>query len=157
MKVQLLRLIDNEDHEKAIESVLSSGLLPKSLLQQWLERTVERAIRLSLGNSGCPEWETWAFNWLSGEDRTEETASEVEYITQSIQAAAWAAAAAAWAGDLAIKWGSWDDEEVIEHISESLWCAGAAAEWDKSGEQEERKQQYQDLLNLIKEMKDENN
>ena len=70
LAVKLLCILANSDHQgnptAAIEAVLNSGLLPEPQLQQWLNRMVERAIRRSLGRSGCPEWETWAAKWLSG-------------------------------------------------------------------------------------------
>ena len=106
-KEKMLNLMEVDDHVKAIEDVLDSGLLPEPQLQQWLNQMVERAIRRSLGKSGCPEWETWAARWLSGEDRTAEAAA---------------------------------------------WAVEVAAAWD-----DERKAQYDDLLNLIKQLDDKFN
>lgn len=41
-----------------------------------LEKIVTRAITNNLGKSGVPAWEGWAARWLSGEDRSKESAEE---------------------------------------------------------------------------------
>ena len=94
-KEKMLNLMEVDDHAKAVEAVLRSGLLPEPQLQQWLNQMVERAIRRSLGKSGCPEWETWAAKWLSGEDQTAWAARIAEVVVGATARAASAAAEAA--------------------------------------------------------------
>jgi hypothetical protein len=132
-KKKMLNLMEVGDHIKAVKAVLGSGLLPEPQLQQWLNQTVERAIRRSLGKSGCPEWERWAAKWLSGEDRTAEAA----------EAAAWEAGAAADAARAAVA-ASW--------VARAADAAGAA--WAARAAWAERKSQYDGLLDLIKQLDD---
>ena len=178
-KEKMLNLMKVDDPIKAVEDVLESGLLPKPQLQQWLNRMVERAIRRSLGKSGCPEWETWAAKWLSGEDRTAwaaaaaaaaawavEAAAATAAAAAAAAAAAWAeeAAAAAWAAAAAAAWAveaaaaAWAAAAAAVEAAAAAWAAAAAAAVEAASwaawKDDERKAQYDDLLNLIKQLDD---
>src|SRR5690606_9270484 len=51
-----------------------SRVWPEGVLAA-LNITVERAIRRRLGESGIPDWESWAVKWASGEDRSASAAA----------------------------------------------------------------------------------
>ena len=91
-------------------------LWPKAV-PTWLDVIVERAIRRSLGKSGNPLWETWAENWLSGEDRTRESA-EAAWAAEAAEAEAWAAREAAWAEAAwaAEAWAAEAEQQVIDFV-----------------------------------------
>jgi hypothetical protein len=163
LKGKLLNLMGvGERHTAAIEAVLNSGLLPEPQLQQWLNRMVERAIRRSLGKSGCPEWETWASKWLSGEDRTAQTAwaawaaaarTAVSWAAARAAAQAAAGAAAEAAAEAAAGAGeaAWAAAEAAAEAGEAAGAAHAAeaAALEAAAWASERKAQYDDLFSLI--------
>ena len=183
-KEKMLNLMEVDDHVKAVEAVLGSGLLPDPQLQQWLNQMVERAIRRSLGKSGCPEWETWAAKWLSGEDRTAEAAEAVaraaraasEAAAEAAEAVARAAAeaaaaevariaraAAAEAAEAAADVAAADVAAAdvaaadVAAARAAAWAAAWAARAAAEAWEDERKAQFVDLLNLIKQDGDEFN
>lgn len=169
-KSLLLNLMKQDEH-LAVVAVLDSGLLPEPQLRQWLNNLAERAIRRVLGGSGCSEWEVWASRWLSGEDRSKEAALAA---AEAAEAEATRASEAVWELWYANQLSSEDrsaeaaEKEAAEaaeaaraatraatRAAEATWktaraagAAGAAAVqaavWS-----EERKAQYDDLLNLI--------
>jgi hypothetical protein len=187
MKAQLLRLMKNEDREKAVDAVLQSGLLPEPQLQQFLDNLTKRAIHRTLDKSGCQAWDTWAINWLSGEDRTEEAVQVARDAARVARDAArdilrpiprrvaHAVSQAAVEAVCAAACTVAHTDSIDASRSTSLCAAACAvahtasiaasrsAPWAVTRTEErvawvtEYKRQYQDLLTLINEMKDENN
>jgi hypothetical protein len=84
------------------------------VLRRAVDRIVERAILVAHhsmvdNDVECPEWESWAYGWVTGEDRTADAAraavgSVVGSAARAAAAdAAWAAAwSAAWAADAVV-------------------------------------------------------
>jgi len=146
-KTQLLQLMQNDDHAKAIGAVIHSGLLPEELLKQWLDSLVKRAIHRTLGKSGVPEWEAWATDWLSGADRSAEKAALARAAADvAREAAAWAARVAAdvaWAAARAADTAqaAWAAVRAAASAVDTAWAVDAA--WA------EIEVQYQELLELV--------
>jgi hypothetical protein len=100
-RIKLQKIMNTEGHEKAVEAAILSGLLPEQTTEAYLMDVVKRAIRRVRGKINIPGWEAWAARWLSGEDRTDESAKRIHDIAENItyhtddtieRAAAWAAA-----------------------------------------------------------------
>ena len=75
MKAQLLQIIKAVPARKedVMKAVISSPL-SDPFRYRWLNGAVERAIKAVQGPSDVPFWENWASNWLSGTDRTAQSA-----------------------------------------------------------------------------------
>lgn len=90
-----------------------------------LEKIVTRAITNNLGQSGSPDWEAWAENWLSGPCRTAEAAEAAaraaEAAARASERQGWAAVAAARAARTAA------EAEAARATREAAAAAGAAA------------------------------
>ena len=140
MKAQLLRLMENEDREKAIEAVLQSGLLPESHLQQFLDNLTKRVIYFELRGGCYSAWRPWITNWLSGVNRI--AAAPIVAPLDAVQIAAYVV-------------------HLSEHTVLSRRPSPKVAKWVRAAADTARaaelKAQYDDLLTLINEMKDENN
>ncbi len=75
MKAQLLQLIkDVPARKEDVMKVVISSPLSDPFRYRWLNGAVERAIKAVQGSSGVPFWENWATDWLSGTDRTAQSA-----------------------------------------------------------------------------------
>ena len=140
MKAQLLRLMENEDHEKAIEAVLQSGLLPESHLLQFLDNLTKRAIYFELRGGCYSAGRPWITNWLSGVNRI--AAAPIVDPVDAVKIAA-------------------HEVQLLEQSVLSKRPSPRVAKWVReaadTARAEELKAQYDDLLTLINEMKDENN
>jgi hypothetical protein len=91
----------------------------------WLDVIVERAIRRSLGKSGCPKWEDWAEKWLSGKERSSSSAADARAAAWAAGDAAWAAGATWAAGDAADA--AWAAAAVGRRAAERAAAAARAA------------------------------
>lgn len=75
MKVQLLQLIkDVPARKEDVMKVVISSPLSDPFRYRWLNGAVERAIKALQGPSDPPLWGNWAIDWLSGKDRTAQSA-----------------------------------------------------------------------------------
>ena len=114
-------------------------VLPSHIRRRATELTVTRCVTNHALKSSIDDW---AQKWLSGEDRTKESAR----AAAAWAAAAWAAEAAAWAAEAA----AWAAEAEA-----AAWAAEAAARaaeaWAAEAEAE-RKLQIEDLKQAIKEL-----
>lgn len=75
MKAQLIQLIKDVPARKedVMKAVISSPL-SDPFRYSWLNDAVERAIKAAQGLSEVPFWDNWATEWLSGNDRTAQSA-----------------------------------------------------------------------------------
>ena len=75
MKSQLLQLIKDVPARKedVMKAVISSPL-SDPFRYRWLNDAVERAIKAAQGLSEVLFWDNWATEWLSGNDRTAQSA-----------------------------------------------------------------------------------
>ena len=135
-RVRLSTVLRDDRITRADRLWLATRVLPKPVVQRWLEVVVERAIRRSLGTSGCPAWESWAAAWLDGTDRAADAA-------QAAALAAWARAARA-AAEAAVA-------ARAAALADAAWAAVAAeaAEAAWAAEAEEQERQIRDLLEII--------
>jgi hypothetical protein len=75
MKARLLQIIkDVPARKEDVMKVVISSPLSDPFRYRWLNGAVERAIKAVQGSSDVPFWENWASNWLSGTDRTAQSA-----------------------------------------------------------------------------------
>lgn len=104
-RVRLSTVLKDDRIAHADRVWLAVRVLPRPAVDRWTDCFVERAIRRSLGTSGCPAWESWAAAWLDGTDRTEASAGAAALAAD----AAWAAVAAraAWAA-----WAAERDQQI---------------------------------------------
>ena len=63
-----------------VEQVIQSDRLPTKIISKYLELIVERSICEHKGNIVVSEWAYWAKKWLSGEDRTADSAWEAARV-----------------------------------------------------------------------------
>ena len=151
-RVRLSTVLKDDRITHADRVWLAVRVLPRPVVDRWTDCFVERAIRRSLGTSGCPAWETWAARWLDGTDRTEARATLAALEAWAV-AATWAARAAAWAARAAA---------AAEAAAAEVWAAeaAAAAAWEAratlaaEAAAAERDQQIADLLENIKTYKE---
>jgi len=179
-KTKLLELMEVDDHAnvddhvKAIEAVIQSGLLPQERLKLWLNGLVEKVIRQMSGKSGIPKWEVWAKSWLSGADRSALSADDARllavrasfstaspgaatatWVAQAAAQAAWAIAradaarVAAWTG---VAYPAAEDVAWEGVAYSAAWAAARATGADDVRTDEARKAHYDYLLNIIQEM-----
>ena len=73
-RVRLSTVLRDDRIEHDDKVWISVRVLPRPVVEEWLELVVERAIRCVVGKSGCPAWETWATAWLDGTGRSAEAA-----------------------------------------------------------------------------------
>ena len=113
--------------------------LPWETIEPVVVGWVERAIRRCLGKSGIPEWEAWAERWLSGKDRTGETAWDASWAigpATAVRAARAARAASA--------------ARAVEVAELAAWAARAAA---AAAREEEAKKQLEEITEVVVNMK----
>jgi hypothetical protein len=124
---------------------------------------VEIAIRCALIVYHNPDFETWANNWLSGKDRTEEAAAAAMAVAAMAVAAAaewtavaaWAAMAAraaraAEAARAAAKAAAAEWTTEAAKAAEAARAAAAAAEWTTEAAEAAEAQKDFDVLSIIK-------
>jgi hypothetical protein len=89
--------------------------------------TREQRVRYAIlcAKSVCPDkaWNEWADNWLSGKDRSEESAAAVVWATAAWAATEWATWAAVWEWAVVWEWASW--------VARAAWAAVWEAEGSK--------------------------
>lgn len=88
MKVRLLQLIkDVPARKEDVMKVVISSPLSDPFRYRWLNGAVERAIKAIQGPSDIPLWGNWAIDWLSGTDRTAQSAYLVAQEVNRLQEA----------------------------------------------------------------------
>lgn len=146
MKSQLLQLIKDVPARKedVMRAVIYSGLMPEVTLSHWMNDAVERAIRAAQGLSDVPFWEVWASKWLSGEDRTAESAKEASKSVQNSMDAHFSQANRCW-GALSSAWAAYEASYKHPSIINALCSNTETCEVV-------REQLYNDMMKLISEM-----
>jgi hypothetical protein len=130
----------------------------KLIAQQALARIVARAIRRArkylrgVREPLATQWQTWAQQWSSGEDRTGKTAWAIETAMTAPRRAArvsgWAsgwAEAAAWAAEAAAKAAEWDGVTGWAEAQDAAEAAAWVASWTANAWEAELRLQARDL------------
>lgn len=60
--------------EQELHELLRSAEIPDEIREEWAEKTIKRAIERGRKKFLPLAWLEWAYRWVSGEDRTDETA-----------------------------------------------------------------------------------
>ena len=116
-------------------------ILDPDIRTRWLNMIVERAIRNYVLECGIPKVENWGRNWISGTDRSS--------AAEAAEAAAWAAVDVAARAAAAV--------EAAAAVWETMTMARvAAADVAWTTRAAERKQQIQDIQNILKGDENEN-
>ena len=135
-RVHLSTVLCDDRIEHDDKAWISVRVLPRPVVEEWLEVVVERAIRRVAGKSGCPAWETWAARWLDGTDRSMSQAEALADSSDVRGAPFWAAIAA----------------YRLKHEDEWLWAATDALCASVSARErcEEQDRQIAELLAITK-------
>ena len=150
VRVRLSTVLKDDRITHADRVWLAVRVLPRPVVDRWTDCFVERAIRRSLGTSGCPAWESWAAAWLDGTDRTA-AASAAATAASAAATVAWEAAATLAAEEAAAAEAAWAAEAALAAWEARAWAAAAEAAWAA-----ERDQQIADLLEIMKTDKETN-
>lgn len=145
-RVRLFTVLRDDRITRADRVWLAVRVLPRPVVQRWLEVVIDRAVRRSVGRSGRPAWEAWAARWLSGADRTRAAVGASEASRASL-AACWAAEAAWLSGAARTRAAALAAAAEAARVADAAVTVGAA----EAARAAERDQQIADLFEIIAE------
>ncbi len=149
MKAQLLQLIKDVPvrKEDVMRAVISSGLMPEEILSQWLNNAVKQRIETAQALQGLAikiPWHDWADKWLSGEDRTAQSAKVAAQEAQRIRDSKVSNVFVGW-NEIASAWAAYEAAHRHPSIIDCL-CSNTETH------EVIREQLYNDMMKVINEI-----
>ena len=153
-----------EKPDIAVKKAIKSGILPVDAIVRYLESMVEFSIHKRIERGENPaEWECWAKKWLSGEDRTGNSADNAKKACITI--GSWSSGSIAAAADdlgrtkyLLTEIKRWEKEEGHEIVTNRctrkiiMWAVEVIEYLNFRYSESELKHQYSSIMLLIDEL-----